>query len=139
MLAVERLGRRRGDVRGGLRALPGSLQEGERVLTLARGWWGLLGGLVVATDRRLLLLARSVPLRRRRTRELVYAQLASVAGRVDGDRVWLRLDSGDNTLSLQLAPADAGQELACLVARRAGLSRVDALPAPIYRPGDWLG
>lgn len=137
--AVERLGRRRGAVRGGLRALPDCLQEGERVLALARGWWGLLGGLVVASDRRLLLLARSVPFRRRRTRELAYAQLASVAGRVDGDRVWLRLEGGDSTLSLQLAPADAGQELAYLVARRAGLRRVEALPAPIYRPGDWFG
>lgn len=138
-LAAQRLGRRRRAVGRQLRVLPGSLQQGERVLTLARGWWGMRGALVVATDRRLLLLARSLPLRRPRKRELAYAQLASVAGRVDGDRVWLRLDGADSVLLLELAPADAGQELAQLVAGRAGLRRVDTLPAPIYRPGAFVG
>ena len=138
-LAAERLGRRRRAVRRQLRVLPGSLWRDERVLMLARGWWGMRAGLVVATDRRLLLFARSLPLRRPRTREFAYAQLASVAGRLDGERVWLRVECGDSVLSLELSPADAGQELAQLVARRAGFRRVDPLPAPIYRPGDFVG
>jgi hypothetical protein len=138
-LAAERLGRCGRAVRRELRALPASLQQGERVLALARGWCGMRGGLVVASDRRLLLLARSLPLRRPGTRGLAYAQLASMAGRVDGDRVWLGLDGGGSVLSLELAPADAGQELAQPVAWRAGFRRVDTLPAPIYRPGDFVG
>jgi hypothetical protein len=58
---------------------------------------------------------------------------------VDGDRVWLRLDGGDGVLSLELSPADAGQALAQLVAWRSRFRRVDTLPAPIYRPGDFVG
>ena len=138
-MAAERLGGRGRAVRRELRALPASLQPGERVLALARGWWDMRGGLVVASDRRLLLLTRSLVPRRPRKRELSYARLASVARRVNGDRVWLRLDGGDSVLSLELAPAGAGQELAQLVASRAGFRRVDTLPAPIYRPGDFVG
>jgi hypothetical protein len=135
----ERLGRRRRAVRQELRTLPDFLQRGERVLALARGWWGLRNGLVVASDRRLLLLQRSGLSRRPRMRELGYAPLASVAGRVDGDRVWLRLDSGEGMLSLELAPGDAGQQLAQVVAWRAGFRRVDTLQPPIIRPGDFGG
>jgi hypothetical protein len=63
--------------------------------------------------------------------------LASVAGRADGDGVRPRLQFADSTLWLELAPADAGQELAQLVAWWAGFAGVDLLPAPVLRPGEF--
>jgi hypothetical protein len=95
------------------------------------------GGLVVASDRRLLFLSRPLFPRRPQTLEVAYARLASVAGRVDSDWVRLRRQFADSTLWLQLAPADAGQELAQLVAWRAGFAGVDVLPAPLLRPGEF--
>lgn len=134
-IAAETLGRRRPGVRRELRALSRLVRPPERVFTMARGWWNLQGGLVVATDRRLLLLSRPL-LRRARVRELPYAQLARVGKREHGDQVRLELRTADESIWLEVAPASRGAELAELIARRSALRHVHHLPEPILRPSE---
>jgi hypothetical protein len=136
-IAAETLGRRRRVVRRELRDLSGLVRPPERVFTMARGWWDGQGGLVVATDRRVLLLSRPL-LRRARVRELRYARLARVGKREHGDQVSLELTTADESIWLEVAPASRGAELAELVARRSTLGNVHELPEPIVRPGDFM-
>jgi hypothetical protein len=134
-IAAETLGRRRRVVRRELRDLSGLVRAPERVFTMARGWWDLQGGLVVATDRRLLLLSRPL-LRRARVRELPFARLARVGKREHGDQVRLELTTADESIWLEVAPASRGAELAELVARRSAVGHVHDLPEPILRPSE---
>jgi hypothetical protein len=134
-IAAETLGRRRRSVRRELRDLPDLVRPPERVFTMARGWWGMRGGLVVATDRRPLLMFRPL-LRRVRVRELPYARLARAGKREHGDQVTLELIAADESIWLVLAPASRGAELAELIARRSALGHVYHLPEPILRPSE---
>jgi hypothetical protein len=124
-LARDKLRLWRHGLRGELRGLPKCLGSGERVLSMGTGISGTGNAhgacLIVATDRRLLLLSK-VPLRPLRCDELSYGRLTSVS--VDetskNSPPALVLTYGAAAQSWQVRPQARTAELAKLAAERIG-------------------
>ena len=114
-IAAEKLGGWRLGVRGELRSLPRFLHAGERVVSMALGSLGhWRGRLLVATDRRLLLVNKC-PLCPARCEEIPYERIRSLSATPKGGGCALSLDVSGETVTVQVISAERGDELARLL------------------------
>jgi len=134
-IAAEKLGRWRLTARGELGSLPRFLHAGERVVSMALGGLGMWRGrLLVATDRRLLLVHKH-SLRPARCEAIPYERIRSVDATPKGGG-WCELSlavSGE-TVTVQVMSAERGFELALLlsgpaVAENASIERSSSASA----------
>ena len=129
-LARDKIGFLRHGVRGELRGLAKNLGSGELVLSMGLAAAGWKGRLIVATDRRVLLLSKW-PLRPIRCDELPYEQLTSVSvDETSQSKVALVLTAGGEAQSWQILPPALAAELAKLAGERIGAEKVSVKRVP---------
>ena len=124
-IAKDKLGRWSLGVRGELRALRGALEDGEQLQTLGVGVAGVKGRLLVATDRRLLLVGK-MPLRPARVERFAYEEVESPLATFDEDGYTkLSFTASGGEQSFQIMPTKRAFELADVIAERVGAEKAD--------------
>jgi len=128
-IAAEKLGGWRLGTRGETRSLPPFLHAEERVVSMAVGTLGTWKGrLLVATDRRLLLVSK-LPLRPARCEAIPYERIRSLSATPKGGACELRLDVSGEPRTVNVIPAERGDEFARLLSGPSAAENVSIEPS----------